>query len=72
MRTSPLTWRRVAPAARSRPTSRARSVTVIDSVLKMRNAPPNRASAAMSAVVAWKSTVEARIEAARSSGPEST
>ena len=67
-----MTWRRVAPAARRRPTSRARSATVIDSVLKMRNAPPNRASAAISAVVAWKSIVEARIEAARSSGPDRT
>ena len=46
--------------------------TVIDSVLKMRNAPPNRATAAISAVVAWKSAVEARSEAARSAGPDST
>ena len=68
----PVTWRRVAPAARSRPTSRTRSTTVIESVLKMRNAPANRAIAAMSAVVAWKSTVEARSEAARSSGVERT
>ncbi len=69
---SPLTWRLVAPAARSRPTSRARSATVIDSVLKIRKAPPNSASAAIRAVVAWKSTVEARIEAARSAGPDTT
>ena len=53
-----MTWRRVAPAARSRPTSRIRSETVIDSVLKMRNAPANSAIAAISAVVAWKSAVE--------------
>ena len=50
-----VTWPRVAPAARSSPTSRTRSMTVIESVLKMRNAPANRAIAAISAVVAWKS-----------------
>ncbi len=43
------------PAARSRPTSRARSATVIDSVLKMRNAPPKRATAATSAIVGPRS-----------------
>ncbi len=68
----PMTWSRLAPAARSRPTSRIRSPTVIESVLKMRNAPANRAIAAMSAVVAWKSAVEPRIVAARSWGDEST
>ena len=67
-----ITWPRRAPAARSRPTSRIRSVTVIDSVLKMRNAPANRAIAAISAVVAWKSVVDARSEAARSCGEDST
>ena len=41
-------------------------MTVIDSVLKMRNAPANRAIAAISAVVAWKSVVDARSAAARS------
>ena len=46
------TWPRVAPAARSRPTSRVRSMTVIESVLRMRNAPAKRAIAAISAVVA--------------------
>ncbi len=70
--TRPLTWRRVAPAARSRPTSRARSATVIERVLKMRNAPAKRARAAMRAVVAWKSAVEARIPRARSAGPDRT
>ena len=43
-------------------------MTVIDSVLKIRNAPANSAIAAISAVVAWKSAVEARSEAARSCG----
>ena len=38
-RTNRVIWPRVAPAARSRPSSRTRSITVIDSVLKMRNAP---------------------------------
>ena len=46
--------------------------TVIDSVLKMRNAPANRAIAAISAVVAWKSAVDARSAAARSCGEDST
>ena len=63
-----MTWRRLAPAARSRPTSRIRSATVIDRVLKMRNAPANRAIAAMSAVVTAKSVVEARRVAAMSAG----
>ena len=48
-RTNRSTCRRVAPAARSRPTSRTRSPTVIDSVLKMRNAPTNSVIAATSA-----------------------
>ena len=47
-------------------------MTVIDSVLKMRNAPANRAIAAISAVVAWKSVVELRRAAARSCGEDST
>ena len=68
MRMNERTWPRVAPAARSRPTSRTRSMTVIESVLKMRKAPVNRAIAAIIAVVAWKSAVEARSEAARSAG----
>ena len=67
-----MTWRRLAPAARRRPTSRNRSETVIDSVLKIRNAPANRATAAMRPVVAWKSAVDARSEAARSCGEDST
>ena len=67
-----MTCRRVAPAARSRPSSRIRSETVIDSVLKIRNAPTNRATAAMSAVVGRKSAVDARSEAARSCGEDST
>ena len=57
-RTNPVIWPRVAPAARRRPSSRARSTSVMESVLKMRNAPVNSAIAAMSAVVAWKSAVE--------------
>ena len=63
-RMNEVSWPRVAPAARSSPSSRTRSTTVIDSVLKIRNAPANRATAAMSAVVAAKSPVDARIEAA--------
>ena len=51
LRMSRLTCPRLAPAARSRPTSRTRSVTVMARVLKMRKAPPNRASAATRAVV---------------------
>ena len=70
--TNPVIWPRVAPAARSRPSSRARSTSVIESVLKMRNAPVNRAIAAMSAVVAWKSAVDERSEAARSAGEDRT
>jgi len=54
------TWPRVAPAARRRPTSRARSPTVIDSVLTIRKAPTKRTTAATSAAVAWKSAEEAR------------
>ncbi len=67
-----MTWRRVAPAARSSPTSRTCSTTVIDSVLKTRNAPANRAIAAISEVVAWKSEVDARRAAASSCGVDST
>ena len=54
------------------PSSRTRSTTVIDSVLKIRKAPANRAMAPMSAVVAAKSPVEARIEAPRSCGEDRT
>ena len=66
------TWPRVAPAARSRPTSRIRSSTVIESVFTMRNAPAKSAIAAISAVVAWKSAVEARRPSASSFGVEIT
>ena len=41
-------------------------------MLKIRNAPANRAIAAISAVVAWKSVVELRRAAARSCGEDST
>ena len=68
MRTSVSIWRRVAPAARSRATSRIRSAMVIETVLKMRNALAKSATAATSAVVAWKSAVDARRDAARSAG----
>ena len=71
-RTNPVIWPRVAPAARRSPSSRARSTSVMESVLKMRNAPVNSAIAAMSAVVAWKSAVDDRSEAARSAGDDST
>ena len=60
------------PAARSRPTSRLRSETVIDNVLKMRKAPANSATAAIRPVVAWKSAVEARSDVARSCGEDRT
>ena len=49
-----------------------RSDTVIESVLKMRNAPTKRATAASSEVSAWNAPVEARSEAARSPGPVRT
>ncbi len=70
--TIPATCRRVAPAARSRPTSRIRSVTVIESVLKMRNAPTKSATAARSEVRAWNAPVDARRLAPRSPGPVRT
>jgi hypothetical protein len=71
-RTNPVSWRRVAPAARSSPSSLTRSVTVIDSVLKMRNAPTNSATAAISAVVERKSAVELRSDVAMSAGDDRT
>ena len=49
-----------------------RSPTVIDRVLMIRNEPTNRTMAAISAVVAWKSAVEARSPAARSDGEAKT
>ena len=69
--TSTVTWRRVMPAARRSPMSRARSATVMASVLKIRKAPPKSASAATSAIVARKSAVEARRAAMRSPGVDS-
>ncbi len=63
---------RDAPAARSSPSSRTRSTTVIDSVLKIRKAPANRAMAPISAVVAAKSPVDARIDAPMSCGEDRT
>ena len=60
LKTNRLSWARVAPAARSSPTSRARSPTVIESVLTIRNAPTNRTIAATSAAVPWKAAEEAR------------
>ena len=65
-RTSPMTWARVVPAARSRPTSRVSSATVMDSVLKMRNAPANRTTAATSSSAPRKSAISERSESARS------
>ncbi len=62
-----VTWRRVMPAARRSPTSRARSATVIASVLKIRNAPPKSATAATSAIVIRKSAVAASSRAVSSS-----
>ena len=41
--TEPSTWRRDAPTVRSVANSRVRCATVIDSVLKITNAPTNRA-----------------------------
>ena len=70
--TKATSWRRVAPAARSSPSSRTLSETVIDSVLKIRNAPTNSATAAISAVVERKSAVEPRNDAATSLGDERT
>ena len=65
-------WPRVAPAARSRPSSRIRSTTVIDVALRTRNAEANSVIDASSAIIARMSAVPARIEAATSSGIEST
>ena len=62
----------IAPAARRSPSSRTRSTTVIDSVLKIRKAPANSAMAPISAVVAAKSPVDARIEAPMSCGEDRT
>ncbi len=67
-----VSWPREAPAARSNPSSRTRSTTVIDSELKIRKAPENRAMAPMSAVVAAKSPVDARIDAPMSCGEDRT
>ncbi len=66
--TNRMTCQRVAPATRNRPTSRARSPTVIDSVFTITNAPTNRTIAAMSEIVPWKSLDDARMVAARSAG----
>ena len=65
-------WPRVAPAARSRPSSRIRSTTVIDVALRTRKAAANSVIDASSAIVARMSAVEARIDAATSRGAEST
>ena len=67
----PTTWPREAPAARSSPSSRIRSTTVIASVLRITNAAANRLIAASSAIVERTSAVEARSEAATSRGDES-
>ena len=65
--TSPITCERVVPAARSRPTSRVSSATVIDRVLKIRKAPAKRTTAATSRSALRKSAISLRREAARSS-----
>ena len=66
--TKRITCQRVAPATRSRPTSRARSPIVIDRVFTMTKAPTNRTIAAIRAIIPWKSPDDARIVAARSAG----
>ena len=71
-RTNATSWRRIAPAARSKPSSRMRSVTVIERVLKIRKAPTNRATAAINAVVERKSAVDELSEAATSAGDDRT
>ncbi len=72
LNTNRLSWARVAPAARSSPTSRARSPTVIDSVLTIRKAPTNRTIAATRAAVPWNDADEARRFRARSPGEART
>ena len=44
--TEPMSWVRLAPMARSRPSSRVRWATRIENVLKMMKAPTSRATAA--------------------------
>ena len=63
-----MTCRRVAPTARRSPTSRMRSDTAIESVLKMRNAPTKSTTAATSASVVRKSPVSPRSRSAISDG----
>ena len=63
---------RRAPAARSRPSSRTRSLTVIARVFRITKAAANRLIAASSAIVDRMSAVDARSEAATSAGVEST
>ena len=67
-RTTRTTWPRPAPAARSSASSRTRSTTVIARVLRIRNAAANRAIAAIRAIVARRSAVDARIESPMSPG----
>ena len=67
-----MTWRRVAPAARRSPTSRDRSTTVREMVLKTRTEPAKSAIAAIIDRIDWKSAVAARIDARRSGGDETT
>ncbi len=63
---------RLAPAARSRPSSRTRSTTVIASVLRITNAAANRLMAASSAIVDRTSVVDSRSPASRSCGADRT
>ena len=70
LNTKRLSWSRVAPAARSSPTSRARSPTVMVSVLTIRNAPTNSTIAATSAAVDWNALEEARRLLAMSPGDD--
>ena len=46
--TEAMRWERLAPSARSRPSSRVRWATRIEKVLKMMKAPTSRATAAKS------------------------
>ena len=70
--TTSTTCDRVAPAARSSPSSRTRSITVIASVLRITNAAANRLIAASSAIVERMSAVDARSDSATSWGDDST
>ncbi len=52
--TEAITWRRLAPRVRNSASSRVRCATMIENVLKMRNAPTNSEIAANTSNAVWK------------------